>query len=102
MSDYLLSEAAAEDMRGIIRYTLREHGYKQALKYSSQIERCAERLAKSKQGYKKLPDINPELRYTHCEHHYIFGLIRKNQKMLIVAILHERMDLIRRVTGRLL
>lgn len=65
-------------MRGIIRYTQREHGHKQALKYSGQIERCAERLAEGQHRYRELPDINQALRYTHCEHHYIFGLVRKN------------------------
>ena len=37
----------------------------------------------------------------HCEHHYIFCLQRDDAPALVVAILYERMDLMRRVADRL-
>jgi len=35
------------------------------------------------------------------EHHYVFCLLRDKDPPLIVAILHERMDLIQRLGDRL-
>ena len=98
---YFLSEAAEEDLRGIIRYTVKQHSRVQAIKYSAQIERCAEHLANGKQHFRELPDIHPALRYTKCEHHFLFGLFREDRPMIIIAIFHERMDLIQRVANRL-
>lgn len=52
--------------------------------------------------YKEVNDIYPALRMVHCEHHCVFCLPRPNEEpMLIVAILHERMDLLRRLADRL-
>ena len=36
-----------------------------------------------------------------CEHHYIFCLPRKDAPALVVAIFHEKMDLMARLTDRL-
>lgn len=45
--------------------------------------------------------IFPALRVAHCEHHYVFCLLRANEAALIVAIFHERMDLMARLADRL-
>ncbi len=36
------------------------------------------------------------------EHHYIFCMIRETQPALIIAILHERMDLMSRLKDHLI
>ena len=36
-----------------------------------------------------------------CEHHYVFCLPRETAPALIVAIFHERMDLMARLADRL-
>ena len=48
-----------------------------------------------------MSDLYPNMRVTHCQHHYIFGILRENSPMLIVAILHERMDMIKQLENRL-
>ncbi|WP_228765665.1 type II toxin-antitoxin system RelE/ParE family toxin [Sphingopyxis solisilvae] len=63
--------------------------------------RCIEKIVDGKQAGKDLSEIHPGLRAVHCQHHYIFCLPRENAAALIVAILHERMDLMTRVAGRL-
>ncbi|EHE5102672.1 type II toxin-antitoxin system RelE/ParE family toxin, partial [Salmonella enterica] len=40
-------------------------------------------------------------RMTHCEHHYVFCLPRGSAPSLVVAIFHERMDLMTRLATRL-
>ena len=37
----------------------------------------------------------------HCQKHYIFGLSEPNKPLLIIAMLHERMDLMQRLKHRL-
>ncbi|OYR23310.1 toxin ParE [Brucella thiophenivorans] len=46
-------------------------------------------------------DLYPNLRMKKCEHHYVFCLARKNEPSLIIAIFHERMDLMIRLADRL-
>jgi len=45
--------------------------------------------------------LYPALRMVHCEHHYIFCLPRDDAPVLVVAIFHERMDLMTRLVERL-
>ena len=48
-----------------------------------------------------MSDLYPKLLMAHCEHHYAFALPREGAPALIVAILHERMDLMTRLAERL-
>ncbi len=38
---------------------------------------------------------------SRCEHHYVFAQMRENDVPLIVAVLHEKMDLLVRLRERL-
>lgn len=51
--------------------------------------------------FRDLDALHPGLRMIRCERHYIFCLMRENGPALIVALLHERMDLMMRLTERL-
>ncbi|WP_240002209.1 hypothetical protein [Photorhabdus sp. S14-60] len=48
-----------------------------------------------------MSEFFPALRMARCEHHYVFCLPRKDAPALIVAIFHERMDLLARLADRL-
>ncbi len=52
-------------------------------------------------NFKDMSALYPALRMAHCEHHYVFCLPREDAPALIVAILHERMDLMARLADRL-
>ena len=43
----------------------------------------------------------PELRVARCQYHYAFYLLRAKQSPLILAVFHERMDLMQRLRDRL-
>lgn len=101
MPFYELSDDAETDLDGITKYTYENHGVAQTLKYIDHLDECANNLAMGNGHYKALPEIHPQLRMKHCQHHYIFGVITKSSPMLVVAILHERMKLIERVKMRL-
>ena len=98
---YALLPEAEADLRTIIRYTRAEWGDAQTRNYVAQLTRCIETVAEGKRTGKDLSEIHPGLRMVRCQHHYIFCLPRANAIALVVAILHERMDLITRVADRL-
>jgi plasmid stabilization system protein ParE len=98
---YKLTKAADEDFENIIRYTLEKHGARQVRKYSSLLLKCLLNLARDQGHIRSMPDIHSDLCYILCEHHYIFGIKRKKEPMIIVAILHERMEMLQRISDRL-
>ena len=101
MSSYKLSEDAAADLDEITDYTFENHGVAQTLKYIDMLDECATNLSIGHGHYKELPELHLKLRMKHCQHHFIFGVVREAESMLVVAILHERMKLIERVQKRL-
>lgn len=101
MESYEISELAEEDWRSIVNYTFNQFGEVQTRKYMSELKQCTKKLALSEGHYKELEDLYPSMRLKHCQHHYIFGLMRNKRPMLVVAIFHERMDLMEQLRARL-
>ena len=98
---YVLTTAAEADLREVVRYTRGQWGEAQARRYVGKLRACTEALATGEGAHRNMEDLHPDLRMVHCEHHFIFCLPRPDGPALIVAILHERMDLLTRIAGRL-
>ena len=98
---YLLVKGASADLEDIIRFTNEQWGEAQCRAYVDQLERAAIALARSEGVFKELPGINPMLRMTKSGRHVIFCLPRPGALPLILAILHERMDIMARLQNRL-
>ncbi|GFM31285.1 type II toxin-antitoxin system RelE/ParE family toxin [Novosphingobium sp. PY1] len=98
---YVLTAAAEDDLRSIVRYTRKQWGSAQVRSYIAKLEQDIVRLASGQGPFKEMGELYPGLRLVHCEHHYIFCLPRGAEPALIVAILHERMDLVMRLESRL-
>ena len=101
MRAYVLTEAAEADLRGSIRYTRKHWGDVQVRSYVADLEQGLGCLVKGEGAFKELDALHPGLRMARCRHHYVFCLPRKDAPALIVALLHERMDLMARVADRL-
>ncbi len=99
--NYALTSDAEADLRGIIRHTRKEWGAAQVRSYVAKLEAGITCVAAGQGAFRELDALYPALRVARCEHHYIFCLPRENAPALIVAILHERMDLMARLAGRL-
>lgn len=99
--NYILTDDAANDMRDLIRYTRRTWGAAQARRYAEDLEKGIIRLTADPARFRDMNEIYPTLRMALCEHHYVFCLPQNNAPTLIVAILHQRMDLIVRLADRL-
>ena len=100
MPGYRLSVAAEADLTGIWDYTFETWGEAQADRYLEQMEACFERIAAGQAVCRDFPEIDTRLQSCHCEHHYVFFLT-SNTDVIIIAVLHERMDLMTRLQGRL-
>jgi toxin ParE1/3/4 len=84
---------------GIWNYTFDKWGTTQADHYLRTLEAGFIKIAKKEAAEKSPLPSYPTLRSVYCEHHYIFFL--KVDKPIILAILHEKMDFIRRLKKRL-
>lgn len=101
MTAYILTAEAEADLRGIIRYTRKQWSTTQVRRYVSKLEQGIASLAAGQGTFKDMSELSPALRMARCGHHYVFCLPREQVPALVVAIFHERMDLITRLTDRI-
>jgi plasmid stabilization system protein ParE len=101
MSGYELSLDAEADLGAIAAYTLRTWGVEQTLRYELALTTCIESLASGDAVTSTPIPHRPELRAVRCGHHYVFALRRSDGPILILAVLHESMDLLVRLRSRL-
>ncbi len=93
---------AIKDLSGIASYTAETWGHEQALRYAELLNEKFKKIARglifSKVAFSKYPNV----RVCRCEHHYIFFMHpQKSPKPVILAVLHERMNLLARLKERL-
>ena len=99
MPSHDLTLAAEEDLRGIWRYTYEMWGFNQAETYFRQIEACCEAVGNRCARWKTLDGLPDGVRIHRCGHHYVVWL--DEERPIIIAILHKRMDFVRRLKDRL-
>ena len=97
--EYGLTDEAEEDIREIIRYTLRTWGRSHVQKYWEALNHCLVRLGrggvKSAVVYPSLPDVFS----FRCQHHFIF-FTEDEAGYLVIAVLHERQNPAVHLLGR--
>ena len=99
--NYELAEAAEADLQSIALYTISKWGSKQAARYGIILDSPFEAIGTGRARSRVFLPHRPELRISHVEHHYVFYLDREKQCRLILAVLHEYMDLMTRLRARL-
>lgn len=101
MRSYTLTPDAENDLVAIATYTIATWGLEQAARYEAALESCFESLADGSARSKAPIAHRPELRVVRCEHHYVFVRLEEEAPPLILAVLHEKMDLMERLKDRL-
>ncbi len=101
MPVYELTEAADADVQAIAQYTVTTWGIEQARRYEAILERHFQAIGREKARTRGFLKNRPELRVSRIERHYVFHLVRKKECPLILAVLHENMDLMNRLRNRL-
>jgi toxin ParE1/3/4 len=101
MPPYDLTPAAEADLREIARYTLRRWGARQQQRYAHQLAACFQRIAEGRARSKTFSERFPQVRVARCQHHYVFYIYPEGHQPLMLAVLHEQMDLLARLGERL-
>ncbi len=101
MHAYALTKDAEADLAGIAHYTIIEWGEDQAGLYIDKLHQCFQKLATKNVRSKTFSQQFSQVFVTSCEHHYVFYLHHEKEKPLIIAVLHERMDMLARLKKRL-
>lgn len=76
-------------------------GIEQARRYEAILEGHLQAIGREKARTRGFLKHRPKLRVSRIGHHYVFHLVRENQCPLILAVLHENMDLMNRLRNRL-
>ena len=98
---HVYSRGAATDLRAVARYTIEKWGEAQARSYIRNVEETAAVVATGRGIFKDLSALRPGLLMATSGKHFIFCLLRPGRPALILAILHERMDIMTRLKSRL-
>ena len=98
---YDLTPAAATDLRSIARHTHQQWGARQQRRYAGQLEACCHAIGNQTAVSRPFSDRYPHVQVMRCGHHYMFHVRPSGRKPLVIAVLHERMDLPARLKGRL-
>ena len=101
MPSYELTPAAELDLLEIARYTLENWGLEQANRYQIALEQQFAAMARDEAWTSAPIEERPDLRSARCEHHYVLALRREGRPLLVIAVLHESMDVLTRLTDRL-
>lgn len=101
MPIYELSEAADADLRAIARYTISTWGIEQARRYEALLENHLKAIGREKARTRVFMKHRPELLVSRIAHHYVFHLVREGRCPLVLAVLHEKMDLMNKLRERL-
>ena len=99
---FVYAREAEAELREIVRYTARQWGAGQAQAYARLMDEAAADLALGQGVFKEWGDVLPGLRVKAAGSHFVFCVLRTGQPALVLAVLHERMDLMTRIHARLL
>jgi len=101
MPEYELSPAAERDLLEIASYTERTWGAQQADRYRAALKNHFRALVDGRGHSRQFLERRPELRVSRCEHHFVFFARAPDGVVTILAVLHEKMDLMVRLKDRL-
>jgi toxin ParE1/3/4 len=92
---YFIQPAASARLEDIYRYTLQHFGFRQADTY---VDSAFALFAERRIAWRRIPrEFGVDGYFARYQSHYVFWKLRSDGQVAIVAILHQRMDLARRL-----
>jgi len=98
MADVIFRQEAIDDLNDIWLYTVDEWSEKQADKYYAALEFACKQIGVNPELGKEYDGISQNLLGLRTGKHIIFYQVIANDRIEIVRILHERMDLKNRLS----
>ena len=99
MANYVLTNEAIRDLRNIWNYTFETWSERQADIYYSMLIKHFQLIANNPSLGKNYNNISPHLFVLKAKRHIIFYRRPINESIQIIRILHQRMDLKKRVNN---
>lgn len=97
MAEYIISEKALEDLNNIWIYTAENWSIEQANRYYNLIVDEIEYVSENFEITKDFETVRKDYRYSKVKSHLVFYKKPENTEMEVVRILHERMDIKKRI-----
>jgi toxin ParE1/3/4 len=98
MKTYLLRPAVSAGLEEIYRYTVQQFGSAQADAYLDGVFALFEDIVEKRVAWQRIPsEYGVEGYFARYRSHFVFWKRRDDGRIAIVAILHQRMDLARRL-----
>lgn len=97
MAKIILRQQAIDDLNNIWLYTFSEWSEKQADKYYAALEFACMQIGKNPELGKEYDEISEKLLGLRTGKHIIFYKIISKERVEVIRILHERMDLKNRI-----
>ena len=92
MPDFSLTEAAKNDLKNIARFTQKRWGREQRNHYLKTLDDCFHQLSSNPAMGKACGEIRPGYHKFPTGSHVIYYHSKSNQRIEIVRVLHENMD----------
>ncbi len=97
--NYVILSGAYAQLDNIYDYTLREWGEAQAIEYTGGIFDCFDRISSKEVIWQPVPvEFDIYGYFTRYEKHFIYWKLTQKNQIAIVAILHQRMHQIERLS----
>jgi len=95
---YFIQPAASARLEEIYRHTFQNFGLGQADRYLDGAFALFEAIAERRVTWRRIPgEFGVEGYFARYQRHFVFWKLRPDGQVAIVAVLHQRMDLARRL-----
>ena len=101
LPEFTLHPMAEADLDDIVYYTTVQWGEAQARRYSDELLAAISSVAQGHSKGKSISAALPSLKLVKAEHHVICIAQDSDGPVLVLAVLHERMDFMPRIRKRL-
>ena len=101
MKHYDLTKDVEKDLREVARYTLNKWGKEKLQEYRDGLKNTFNKIGKNEIQIHQFSKNIPELLVTKYKYHFIFYLTKNLEKPIIIGVIHERRDIVKRLTERL-
>ncbi len=98
MKKYFIQPAASARLEEIYRHTFQQFGSIQADRYLDGAFALFEDIAQRRITWRRIPaEFGVDGYFARYQNHFVFWKLRSDGQVAIVAVLHQRMDLARRL-----
>ena len=101
MQTYVLTKDAEQDLRELARYTLSQWSRKILRQYQQGLKDTFNAIVNNDVPKRAFSEVFSDLYVTKYRYHYVFYFTDILPKPVIIGVIHERRDIVSRLSSRL-